>query len=165
MFEYRVGRTRAEVSALVDGGTRVIDKSYVEDPDTGTRLLSIGGLGPGENGGVYLLQWRGQTIGVECRVTRKHDENGAHPLFTLSRLGTSDRAAVRAPVSVVDLPSEEAAEAMLVAAEASVVYESHRADYGPGTRVSDPLGTGRELSPVDFDPGYGEIIRAPWGSR
>ncbi|NTW42326.1 MAG: hypothetical protein HGA44_21040 [Cellulomonadaceae bacterium] len=163
MFEYRKGRTAQEVSALFGEGIELVDKSYVEDPDTGSILAPAGGYGPEQQGGVYALRWHGQPIGLEFRITRRDDEHGPHPLFTLSQLGTSDGALVKAGIAHVELTPEDATRALQVAAEACVVYESHRADYGPGTRVGDPLDASRELSPVDF--GYDEITRAPWGVR
>jgi hypothetical protein len=163
VFEFRVGRSRQEVAALFGDGLRLVNKGYVEDPDTGSRLIHAGGIGRDVNGGAYVLRWHGRAIGLEYEVERRDDEHGAHPLFTLSHLGTSRFAVINADVAHVDLTPEDAARAMQVAAEASVVLESHREDHGPGSRVRDPLDAGRELSPADF--GYGEITRAPWGAR
>ena len=168
MFEFKVGTSRQAVSALFGEGRSLFNKAYVEDPDNGTRLIHAGGIGrDGEDrvraGGAYVLRWHGLAIGLECEVTRREDEHGSHPLFTLSHLGTSDVAWINANVAPVELTPEDDAKAMQAAAEASVVLESYREDYGPGSRVRDPLDAGRELSPADF--GYGEITRAPWGAR
>lgn len=163
MFEFRVGSTRKEVAALFGEGVELVDKSYVEDPDTGNRLAPAGGIGREQEGGAYVLRWHARAIGLEFRVERRDDEHGTHPLLVLSELGTSSWALMNAHVAKVPLTPEESAKALRVAAEAAVVYESHREDHGPGTRVADPLGTGRQLSPADF--GYDEITRAPWGAR
>lgn len=168
MFEFTVGTSRRAVCALFGDGLSLVEKAYVADPDSGTLLIHAGGVGrDGQDrvraGGAYVLRWHGRAIGLEYEVARREDEHGSHPLFTLSRLGTSSFACVNAKVAPVELTAQDAAEAMRAAAEASVVLESHREDYGPGSRVRDPLDAGRELSPADF--GYGEIVRAPWGAR
>ena len=168
MFEYRVGSSRKDVAALFGEGLTLLNKGYVEDPDTGTLLIHAGGIGrDGEDrvraGGAYVLRWHELAIGLEYEVTRREDAHGSHPLFTLSHLGTSNFAWMNANVAPVELTPEDAAKAMQAAAEASVVLESYREDHGPGSRVRDPLDAGRELSPPDF--GYDDITRAPWGAR
>lgn len=163
MFEYRKGRTAGEVASLFGDGVTLADRTYVEDPETGSLLVPAGGNGPEHPGGSYVLRWHGTAIGVEYRITRRDDEHGVHVLFTLSDLGSSDGALLRAKVPHVELTPEDATRALHVAAEACVVYESYRADHGPGARVTDPLDATRELSPVDF--GYDEITRAPRGVR
>lgn len=110
-----------------------------------------------------MLRWHGRPIGLEYEVTQRDDEHGSHPLFTLSRLGTSKFAVIHADVAPAELTPEDATKALQVAAEACVVLESYREDHGPGSRVRDPLDAGRELSPADF--GYGDITPAPWGAR
>lgn len=164
MFEYRVGQSIDEVAALFGEGIRLTSRRYVEDPDTGNLLAPAGGLGLEELGRAYLLRWHGRPIPVEAGVVMKGgDGPGAYPLFTIAHVGTSSAARMTTRVRRAELTPEEAARVALVAAEACVVYESFREDDGPGTRVADPLSSGRELSPADF--GYGEITRMPWGSR
>lgn len=82
-------------------------------------------------------------------------------MFEYRKAGSG--ALLIAKVPHVQLAPQDATRAAQIAAEACVVYESHRADYGPGTRVADPLDPTRELSPADL--GYGEITRSPWGVR
>lgn len=163
MFEYRRGESRAAVSALFGPGFQLVDRAHVEDPGTGTLLLATGGMGREVEGGSYLLRWGGRPIGLEYRVVRREDEHGTHPLFVLSALGTSVWARMHTGVAPVVLTGADAACALRVAAEACVVYESCREDHGPGARVADPDGSGRELSPADF--GYPEITRVPWDAR
>ncbi|MBO0901919.1 hypothetical protein J1G43_18315 [Cellulomonas sp. zg-ZUI22] len=163
VFEYRKGRTVGEVAALFGDGVTLADRTYVEDTETGSLLVPAGGDGPENPGGSYVLRWHGRAIGVDYRITRRDDEHGDHALFTLSGPGASHGALLRAKVPLVDLTPEDATRALHVAAEACVVYESHRADYGPGARVTDPLDPARELSPADF--GYGEIAPVTRGAR
>jgi len=164
VFEYRKGNSPGEVAALFGDGVELINASYVEDSNTGDLLANAGSLGRAGDGRIYLLRWRGRTLGLHSRMTLQEGKHGTYPVFTLSDLGTSKWARIRTHVASVELaPAEAAAAAMRVAAEACVVLEATRADHGPGARVSDPDGSGRELSPVEF--GYPEIIRAPWGVR
>jgi hypothetical protein len=160
VFEFRVGSSRKAVSTLFGPGIVTHEKCYVEDPDTGTLFIRSGGLGRDVIGGTYALRWQGRALGLEFTVVRRDDEHGNHFLFTLSQLGTSEWALMNASTPKVELDAADAAAAMRVAAEACVVYESYLDLFGPRPRVSEPDGSGRELSPSDF--GYGEITGAQW---
>lgn len=163
MFEFRVGGSYAEVSALFGQGISLAAKQYVEDPETGSLLTEAGGVGREGIGEALVLRWHGRAIGLEARATRRDDEHGTHPLATLSRLGTSNFAKLGAGVPHVELTPEDATRALHVAAEAYVVYATHRADHGQGIRVRDPLDPSRELSPADF--GYAATVRETRGAR
>ncbi|MBO0901917.1 hypothetical protein J1G43_18305 [Cellulomonas sp. zg-ZUI22] len=163
MFEFGVSESSAGLAALFGEGIRLVSRYYVEDPETGSLLVEAGGVGRGESGETLVLRWHGRPIGLEARVTRRDDEHGTHPLATLSELGTSSFALLKAGVPHVELTPEDATRAMQVAAEAYVVYATYREDHGPGIRVTDPLDPNRELSPADF--GYGEITPERWGKR
>ncbi len=163
MFEYRVGGSYAEVSALFGEGIRLTTKTYVEDPETGTLLTQAAGLGREESGKAFVLRWHGRPVAVEARATQSVDEHGTHPLLSLSQLGTSSYARLGAGVPHTELTPEDAARALRVAAEACVVYAAYRETYGPGVRVADTLDPERELAPADF--GYGEITPVPWDAR
>jgi len=164
VFEYRKGNSPGEVAALFGDGVELINASYVEDSNTGDLLANAGSLGRAGDGRIYLLRWRGRTLGLHSRMTLQEGKHGHLPRIHAIGSGHQQVGADKDACGVSGTgASEAAAAAMRVAAEACVVLEATRADHGPGARVSDPDGSGRELSPVEF--GYPEIIRAPWGVR
>jgi hypothetical protein len=163
VFEFRVGSSRKVVAELFGPGIETFEKEYVEDPDTGTLFIRTGGRGRDVIGGTYALRWQGRAIGLEYHVVRRDDEHGNHFLFLLSELGTSEWALMNSRTPKVELDATDADAAMRVAAEACVVYESYLDLFGPHPRVSEPDGSGRELSPSHF--GYGRITPASWGAR
>ncbi|WP_380164754.1 hypothetical protein [Jannaschia sp. R86511] len=77
-------------------------------------------------------------------------------VFTLEQLGTSLEARMRTKAPEVRLEPDEATAALQVAAEACLVLEATLEWPHRLVRVSDPGGSGRELSPADY--GYPDVM-------
>ncbi|HEY0186725.1 MAG TPA: hypothetical protein VGC67_04490 [Cellulomonas sp.] len=147
MFEFRapghglpVDTDWDDVSRLFDGGD-ALSATYVEDPETGTRLTQSVGLGYGMNGGVYLFRWHGRTMAVEhhawCDPTSGPHRTEYHDLRSL---GTTPYASVAHIKHDHVFPTQQEHDlALRTAIEAALVYETHmRSRVVDEIRIADP---------------------------
>jgi hypothetical protein len=186
MFEFHDDLSAHEVAAFFSPGVELIEGLYVENASTGDLLASAGGLGRYMDGRQYLLRWNERTLPLHSReVSRETSEldgfewwparkpahignpavdrwrvprlkNGGLAIFTLEQLGTSIYTRLRTKAPEVHLEPDEATAALRVAAEACLVIEATLVSPNRLVRVSDPSGSGGELSPADY--GYPDVM-------